>query len=65
MNRRATLGMSFAELVMVRIGHAVGALCLLFVLPILPFVAVAAAVSALVRPDADAPEPTYRPDWAE
>jgi len=56
MNRRATLGMS-----LVRIGHAVGALCLLFILPILPFV----AVSALVRPDADAPEPTYRPSCAE
>jgi len=52
--------MSFAELVMVRIGHAVGALCLLFILPILPFVAVAVVVSALLRPDADAPEPTYR-----
>ncbi|AZH24143.1 hypothetical protein [Haloplanus aerogenes] len=65
MNRRATLGMSFAELVMVRIGHAVGLLCLLFILPILPFIAVAAAVSALVRPDAETPEPTYRPDWAE
>jgi hypothetical protein len=64
MNRRATLGMSFSELVMVRIGHAVAALCLLFLLPILPFVAVAAAVSALVRPDAETPEPTYRPDWA-
>lgn len=57
--------MSFAELVMVRIGHAVGLLCLLFILPILPFIAVAAAVSALVRPDAETPEPTYRPDWAE
>lgn len=57
--------MSFAELVMTRIGHAVGALCLLFILPILPFLAVAAAVSALVRPAADAPEPSYRPDWAE
>lgn len=65
MNRRATFGTSFAELVMVRIGHAVGALCLLFILPILPFIAAAATVSALVRPDADAPEPTYHPDWAE
>ena len=65
MDRRAILGLSFAELVMVRIGHAVGALCLLFVLPILPFLALAAAVSALIRPDAETPEPTYRPDWAE
>ncbi|MFB6103114.1 MAG: hypothetical protein ABEJ73_11190 [Haloplanus sp.] len=65
MDRRATLGMSFAELVMVRIGHAVAALCLLFILPVLPFVAAATAVSALVRSDADHPEPTYRPDWAE
>jgi len=65
MNRRATLGMSFSELVMVRIGHAVGALCLLFFLPVLPFLAAAAAVSALVRPDVEAPEPGYRPDWAE
>ena len=57
--------MSFSELVMVRIGHGVGALCLLFLLPILPFLAVGAAVSALVRPDADTPSPSYRPDWAE
>ncbi|WP_251329074.1 hypothetical protein [Haloplanus pelagicus] len=64
-DRRATLGMSFSELVMVRIGHGVAALCLLFLLPILPFVAAAAAVSALVRPDGDRPEPSYRPDWAE
>ncbi|WP_435067282.1 hypothetical protein [Haloplanus sp. C73] len=65
MNRRATLGMSFAELVMTRIGHGVAALCLLFILPILPFIAVAAAVSAVVRPSPETPEPTYRPDWAE
>ena len=65
MDRRATLGMSFSELVMIRIGHAVGALCFLIVLPVLPFIAVAAAVSALVRPDAETPEPSYRPDWAE
>jgi hypothetical protein len=65
MDRRAILGMSFAELVMVRIGHAVGALCLLFLLPVLPFVALATTVSAVLRPDAETPEPTYRPDWAE
>ncbi|WP_251341836.1 hypothetical protein [Haloplanus halophilus] len=65
MDRRATLGMSFSELVMARIGHGVAALCLFFLLPILPFVAVAAAVSGLLRPDADRPEPAYRPDWAE
>jgi hypothetical protein len=65
MDRRAILGMSFAELVMARIGHAVGALCFLILLPILPFLVVAAAVSALLRPDAETPEPTYRPDWAE
>ena len=65
MDRRATLGMSFAELVMVRIGHAVGALCFLFLLPILPFVALGGAVSALLRSDAETPEPTYQPDWAE
>jgi hypothetical protein len=57
--------MSFAELVVVRIGHPVGALCFLIVLPILPFLVVAAAVSALIRSDAETPEPTYRPDWAE
>jgi hypothetical protein len=50
---------------MVRIGHVVGGLCLLFLRPILPFLAVGAAVSALVRPDADAPEPSYRLEWAE
>jgi len=65
MDRRATLGMSFSELVMVRIGHGVGALCLLFLLPILPFLAVGAAISALVRPDADRPAPSYQPDWTE
>lgn len=65
MNRRAALGMSFSELVMVRIGHAVAALCFLFVLPILPFVAVAGAVSALLRPEGETPEPAYTPDWAE
>jgi hypothetical protein len=65
MDRRATLGMSFSELVMVRIGHGVGALCLLFLLPILPFLAVGAAVSALIRPDTDRPAPSYQPDWTE
>jgi hypothetical protein len=52
--------MSFSEPVMVRIGHAVGVLCFLIALPILPFV----AVSALLRPDAETPEPSYRPDSA-
>jgi hypothetical protein len=65
MDRRVTLGMPFSELVMVRIGHGVGALCLLFSLPILPFLAVGGAVSALVRSDGDTPSPSYRPDWAE
>ncbi|WP_248895368.1 hypothetical protein [Haloplanus halobius] len=65
MNRRATLGMSIAELVMARIGHAVAALCLLFVLPILPFLAVAGAVSALLRPETDRPGPSYRPVWTD
>jgi hypothetical protein len=65
MDRRATLGMSFAELVMARVGQGVGALCFLFLLPILPFLAVAALASSLVRSDPDHPEPSYRPDWAE
>jgi hypothetical protein len=65
MDRRATLGMSVAELVMARIGHGIGLLCLLVLLPILPFLAVGAAVSALLRPTPDRPEPSYRPDWAE
>jgi hypothetical protein len=57
--------MSFAELVMARVGEAVGVLCFLFLLPIVPFLAVAAAVSSLLRPSPDHPEPSYRPDWAE
>jgi|GEM_PF-3461057 len=65
MNRRATLGMSFAELVVVRVSHAVAALCLLFLLPILPFLAVAAVASAVLRPAPETPAPSYRPEWAE
>jgi len=65
MDRRATLGMSFAELVMARVGQGIGVLCLVFLLPILPFLTVGALVSSLVRPAPDHPEPSYRPDWAE
>ena len=65
MDRRAALGKSFAELVMTRVGEGVGALCFLFLLPVLPFLAVAAAVSSLLRPDPTRPEPSYRPEWAE
>ncbi|WP_338740335.1 hypothetical protein [Haloplanus salilacus] len=64
MDRRAALGKSFAELVMARVGEGVGVLCFLFLLPVLPFLAVAAAVSSLIRSDPDHPEPSYRPDWA-
>ncbi len=51
-DRRKLFGMSIDEIVMVRIGHLVAALCFLFVLPVLPFVLAAAAVSGAVRDDA-------------
>jgi hypothetical protein len=57
MNRRTTVGMSISALVMARIGHPVGLLCLLAVLP---SVALAAAVSAVLRPT-DGHTPTDRP----
>jgi hypothetical protein len=48
-DREQLFGMSLDEIVMARVGQIVGALCFLFILPVLPFVLAAGAVSRLGR----------------
>lgn len=62
-DRRATLGMSVSELVMTRIGHLVGALCLFLMLPLLPFVAAFLALARVTgRSEKAGYRPSYRPN---
>ena len=62
-DRRAALGQSFAELVMTRIGHLVGILCLLLVVPLLPFIAVFFALAKVTGwADETGYQPRYRPN---
>lgn len=49
MDRRKLLGRSKAELVMSRVGHGVGLLCALVLLPLLPLLAVLALGVKLFR----------------
>jgi hypothetical protein len=53
--------MSFAELVMTRIGHLVGVLSLLFVAPLLPFIAVFVGLAKATGWSETGYRPGYRP----